>query len=136
MALLAAMTIVHDRDPVQQIIDDVGPHLDDIEIPTQYVLLGKYVRPEGAKTRGGIEIPLEALKDDRFQTKVGLVLKIGNTAFKDDDTVKFHGWRPNLLDWVAYRPSDGMTMQIGNHECRLVPDVHIKLRLKHPDAIF
>src|SRR5258708_34640278 len=100
------MRIVPDRDPVQEIIDDVGPHLDDIEIPTQYVLLGKYVRPEGAKTRGGIEIPLEALKDDRFQTKVGLVLKIGNTAFKDDDTGKFHGVRPNRLDCVAHAAPD------------------------------
>ena len=76
------------------------------------------------------------VKDDRYQTKVGLVLKLGHTAFKDDDNVKFHGWRPNLLDWVAYQPSDGMTLQIGRHECRLIPNVHIKLRLKHPDAIF
>jgi hypothetical protein len=136
MALLAAMTIVHERDPLKAIIDDVGPDLDAIEVPFQYVLLGKYVRPAGAKTKGGIEIPEAAVSDDRYQTKVGLVLKIGANAFKDDEHVKFYGWRPNLLDWVGFRPSDGMTMQIGNHECRLVPDVHIKLRLKHPDAIF
>jgi hypothetical protein len=136
MALLAEMKIVHAHDPLQAIVEAVGPELDNIEVISQYVLLGKYVREAGMMTTGGIEIPQEVVKDDRYQTKVGLVLKIGLTAFKDDEHVKFHGWRPNLLDWVAYRPSDGMTLQIGRHECRLIPDVQIKLRLKHPDAIF
>jgi hypothetical protein len=129
------MKIVHARDPLQAILEDVGD-LDAIEVISQYVLLGKYMREAGMMTEGGIEIPQEVVKDDRYQTKVGLILKIGNFAFKDDQHVNFHGWRPNLLDWVGYRPSDGMDMQIGKHICRLVPDVHIKLRLKHPDAIF
>lgn len=135
MALLAPMRIVHERDPKQAIMNDVGP-LDDIEVLHQYVLLGKYVRPAGLKTLGGIELPEEVVKDDRYQTKVGLVLKLGARAFYDDETVKFHGFQPDIGDWVAFRPSDGMSMQIGKHECRLVPDVHIKLRLKHPDAVF
>jgi hypothetical protein len=136
MALLAAMKIVHARDPLKTIVEAVGQELDNIEVISQYVLVGKYVREAGMMTSGGIEIVEEVVKDDRYQTKVGLVLKIGNFAFKDDAHVNFHGWRPNLLDWVAYRPSDGMNMQIGTHECRLIPDVHIKLRLTHPDAIF
>lgn len=135
MALLAQFRIVHERDPRQAIIEDVGD-LSAIEVLFQYVLLGKYVRPAGVKTAGGVEIPEQAVADDRYQTKVGLVLKLGHTAFNDDDAVKFNGWKPDVYDWVAFRPSDGLTMQIGRHECRLVPDVHIKLRLQHPDAVY
>jgi hypothetical protein len=135
MALLAEMRLVHEKDPRQQITDDVGP-LHAVEVLGQYVLIGKYVRPAGIKTAGGIEIPEAAVSDDRYQTKVGLVLKLGHRAFVDDDQVKFHGWKPEIGDWVGFRPSDGMTLQIGRHECRLVPDVHIKLRLTHPDAVY
>jgi co-chaperonin GroES (HSP10) len=129
------MELVHKDDPKQQILDDVG-RLDSIEVLFQYVLLGKYIRPAGIETRGGIALPQQAVEDDRFQTKVGLVLKLGHTAFQDGDGVSFKGWKPSIGDWVAFRPSDGMTMQIGRHECRLVPDVHIKLRLSHPDAVY
>lgn len=135
MALLAQMQFVHEDDPRQTIIDDVGP-LEAIEVLNQYVLIGKYIRPEGLKTRGGIALPESAVSDDRFQTKVGLVLKIGNAAFMDDEQVKFHNWRPQIGDWVAFRSSDGLNFQIGRHECRLVADVHIKLRLTHPDAVY
>ena len=135
MALLAPMQFVHKDDPRQAIFSDVGS-LDGIEVLNQYVLLGKYIRPAGLKTIGGIEVPESFVADDQFQTKVGLVLKWGPTAFQDDDQVKFHGWTPNVGDWVAFRASDGLNFQIGRHECRLVPDVHIKLRLAHPDAVY
>jgi hypothetical protein len=137
MALLAQVRLVHTTDPREVIVRDVGP-IEDIEVLFQNVLIGKYVRPAGLVTEGGIELPEAAVKDDRFQTKVGLVLKVGHTAFKDDPAtgVFFHGFAARPLEWVAYRPSDGLNMQIGRHECRLVADVHIKLRLKHPDAIY
>lgn len=135
MALLASMRIIHDEDPAVAMLRDVGP-LDDLEVLFQNVLIGLYVRPAGVKTLGGIEIPEEAVKDDRYQTKVGLVLKVGHTAFIDADGVTFFGFRAQPGEWVAYRPSDGLSMQIGRHQCRLIADVHIKMRIKHPDAIF
>ena len=79
MALLAPMQFVHKDDPKQAIFNDVGP-LAGIEVLNQYVLLGKYVRPAGLMTTGGIELVEEVVKDDRYQTKVGLVLKLGTTA--------------------------------------------------------
>ena len=135
MALLAQIRIVHERDPRQAIIEDVGP-LDSIEVLFQNVLLGKYVRPADAKTEGGVLLSEAVVADDKFQTKVGLVLKVGHTAFIDTPGVEFGGFKAEPGQWVAYRPSDGMTMQIGRHECRLIPDVHIKMRLRHPDAIY
>lgn len=135
MALLAPMQFVHKDDPKQEIVNDTGL-LDAIEVVGQYVLIGKYIRPAGLKTMGGIELPESAVADDRYQTKVGLVLKMGPRAFQDDDQVKFYGWKPDIGDWVAFRSSDGLNFQVGRHECRLVPDVHIKLRLAHPDAVY
>lgn len=138
MALLAPMRIVHTIDPRQSILDDVGRDIDSIEVLNQYVLIGKYLRPADAKTEGGVYLSEKAVEEDRYQTKVGLVLKLGSRAFVDDPehNVKFYGFSVYPGQWVGFKPSDGLTMQVGKHECRLVPDVHIKLRLKHPDAVF
>jgi co-chaperonin GroES (HSP10) len=136
MALLAEMRVVHDKDPRQEIFADVGP-LEAIEVLNQYVLIGIYVRKAGMKTPGGIELPQAAVDDDQYQTKVGLVLKLGPRAFQDDENVKFYGFKPKIGDWVAFRASEGtFPFQIYRHKCRLIADVHIKLRLKHPDAIY
>lgn len=136
MALLAEVRLVHDKDPKQRIIEDVGP-LAAIEVLNQYVLVGLYTRVAGTKTAGGIELSEEFVKDDQFQTKVGLILKLGPRAFEDEDGVTFYGWKPSIGDWIAFRASDGQfPFQVHKHKCRLIADVHIKLRLSHPDAIY
>jgi co-chaperonin GroES (HSP10) len=118
--------------------DAVNPYLRDITPVFQNVLIATYLRPE-AMTEGGIAVPHEVIKDDNFQSKVGLVLKVGHTAFHDDEKVKFGGFSAKPGDWVVFRASDGLRMAIGGpggHEARLIPDVHIKMVLDHPDAIF
>ena len=136
MALLAAMRMVHDEPPAEVIWREVGP-LDRIEVVGQYLLVCLYVRP-ATRTIGGIEIPETATEDDRYQGRVGMVLKLGAQAFIDSAVppVTFGGFKCAPGDWVVYRPSDGMRFQVGKRDCRLIADVHVKMRLGTPDEIY
>jgi hypothetical protein len=136
MALLAAMRMVHDEPPDKVIWREVGS-LDQIEVVGQYVLVCAYIRP-ATRTIGGIEIPETATEEDRYQGRVGMVLKLGHTAFKDTERppVDFGGFRCEPGQWIVYRPSDGVRFQIGKRDCRLIADVHVKMRLGTPDEVY
>jgi co-chaperonin GroES (HSP10) len=136
MALLAAMRMVHDEPPDEVIWRDVGP-LDKIEVLGQNVLICTYVRP-ATRTIGGIEIPETATEEDRYQGRVGMVLKLGLQAFIDSEKppVKFNGFKLTPGQWIVYRPSDGIRFQIGKRDCRLIADVHVKMRLDTPDEVY
>ena len=74
------MRMQHDVDPVKQMLDEIGD-LSNIEVFNNQVLLGIYIRP--VKTRGGIMLTDNYRDEDKWQGKVGLVLKKGPTAFMD-----------------------------------------------------
>lgn len=134
MALLAHIRPVHDRPPEEVILDEVGP-LDGIEVLNQQVLVAIYVRP-ATRTEGGVHLAETIVDEDRYQSRVGMVLKVGPRAFVDDERVKFYGFAAKPGDWVVYRPSDGIKAQIAKRECRVIPDVHLKMRIAHPDLVF
>lgn len=133
--------IVHEKDPAIDIVAKVAPYLSKIEPLFQQVLIGLYLRPDDdAKTPGGVIIPGAAVKDDTYQTKVGLVLKLGKRAFIDEPNaqfpVLFYGFSLKVGDWVGFRPSEGLKTEINGQECRLIADVHFKVKVDHPDDIF
>ncbi len=135
MPIAGQVVPIHDKDPADEIWKAAGS-LDGIEPTFQNLIVATYIRPEDSKTSGGIIIPLQAVSEDRYQGKVGLVLKVGPRAFKDDGSVQFHGFSVKPGDWVAFRPSDGLKMQIGKCDCRLIADVHIKMTVATPDAVY
>ena len=133
------MRLVHEKPPHMEIWEEVNPYLDDIKPIFQNVLIALYIRPTDVMTAGGVKIPLQVTQEDHFQAKVGMVIKVGHTAFHDDEKVKFGGFAAKPGDWVVFRPSDGLKMAVGGpggREARLIPDVHIKMVLQHPDAVF
>lgn len=131
----ALMKMVHDVDPADEIMRELTD-LPAIEPFFNQVMIATYVRPE--KTQGGILLPENSgpRKEDLYQGKTGLVVKIGPTAFMDDGDVKFHGQKVEIGDWVAFRPSDGWKMQINGREVRVLQDVFIKFRVARPDLVF
>ncbi len=76
-----------------------------LDVAAQRVLVAGYIAPE--RTKGGIIRPDRSLDEDRFQGKVGLVLKVGSLAFVDDAVNKFGGFRVDPGDWAVFNPSDG-----------------------------
>ncbi len=121
-------------DPIkEEIIRDVGD-ISQVEVMYNYVLLGIYVRP--AQTKSGLHLPDTVRKEDVYQGKTGLVLKVGPTAFIDNQDMDFAGQKVEVGDWIVLRPGDGWQVKVGNRDCRMIQDTSIKLKVPKPDMIY
>ena len=129
------LVTLHLEDPKDVIWKSLGGDLEQVEPFNQQILIATYIRP-ATRTASGLEIAEEAIDEDRYQGKVGMVLKKGPRAFIDDGPVKFYGQDVEPGDWVVYRASDGLKGMIGSREVRFIPDVYIKGKIDHPDAWF
>src|SRR5690242_1017414 len=128
--------MVHETDPADLICDLAG-ELDEIEVFNSNVLVGVYVRPE--KTKSGIILTHKTTDEDRYQSKVGLILKMGPRAFDDPTGKWFVNQDMTIGDWVVYRPSDGMSMIAVSRDkktgekrellCRIISDLSVKMRI-------
>jgi co-chaperonin GroES (HSP10) len=138
---MPAALMNHDTDPRQEILDRVG-NLENLEVFGSDVLMALYLRPE--KTKSGIILADTTRDEDRWQGKAGLVLKMGSTAFVDEEGNKFRDI--NVGDWLIFRPSDGFPVTLnattasssyGNAiPCRIVTDIHLRMRVDAPDVIY
>lgn len=127
------MTMQHDNDPKAALRDAVGD-ISGLEIFNNQVLVAVYVRPN--KTKGGIYLSDRTTDEDKHQGKVGLVLKLGETAFKDPENKWFQGFSIALDDWIVFRPSDGWAITIGNMMCRVLDDTAVRGRVDQPDRVW
>lgn len=138
---MPAALMLHETDPKQAILDRVGD-LSNVEVFGSDVLVALYLRPE--KTKSGIILADSTRDEDKWQGKAGLILKLGSTAFCDEDGNKFRDIEEG--DWVIFRPSDGfpVTLNAANGAtsreaaipCRIVTDIHLRMRVSAPDAIY
>lgn len=121
-------------DPKEALVSEVGD-LSKIEVMSNRVLVAIYIAPE--KTKGGILRATQTIAEDIFQGTVGLVLKKGGMAFKDDDASKtyFHGQDVKLGQWVVFRPGDAKRIQINGVDCRFVEDIMIDMIVDDPECI-
>jgi hypothetical protein len=147
----APVRVVHDKDPADEIRDDVGRLCAGIKPIAADVLIVMYERTnvkDGQERRsaGGIIVPITAnstASEDKFQGKVGLVMAMGPIAFKADDT---HDWGspndvPKVGDWVLVNVSQTYSFDLpvygteaakrsgspdGQRRARLVQDIYVK----------
>ena len=137
---LRAIAQAANADPKAALLNSAGP-LTDYEIFHNLVLVATYVPSEKI---GSIIVPDKSMMESRFQGKMGLVLKLGPLAFKDDAVARFGGVTIEPGDWVMYRPSDGIELFIKDHAglandglpCRLIEDTLIKGRVTDPSLIY
>lgn len=143
---MPATLVVHDEDPADAIWELAGD-LSEVEIFNNKVLVGVYKRgnEDGEyKTPGGITVIGKSTSEDKYQSKVGLILKIGPVAFQDLNYDPPH-WFVNqhMLegDWVVYRPSDGWSLTLISQRdngtkrellCRLLDDTSIMAKTDGP----
>ena len=137
---MPAALMLHDEDPKELILSRAGD-LENVEVFGSDVLVALYIRPQ--KTKSGIILSDETRSEDKWQGKAGLILKLGPTAYCDEDGNKFRDLKEG--DWVVFRPSDGwpVTLNAANSvaskdaiSCRVVNDIHIRMRVSSPDAIY
>ena len=123
----------HAVDPRKAILDEIGD-LSTLEIFNNQILVATYKRPE--KTKSGIILTDNNRAEDRFQSKVGLLLKVGPNAFEDNAEGWFKDETFELGDWLVHRPSDGWSINVHGVDCRILIDTQIKGRVKDPDQVW
>lgn len=133
----SALRIKLTANPADVILSQVGD-LEGYKVHGARILLAIYERAKQGevKSTGGIIIPETSggtLDEDRWQSKICLVLKKGPIAFKDDNSNQFHGDDVSVGDWVAIRPTDGWQIEINGQRCRIVRDSDIQISV--PDAL-
>jgi hypothetical protein len=126
------MMMSHDEDPKNKLLEDLGD-LSEIELFHNQVLLAVYIRPQ--KTKSGLYLTDKHTDEDRFQSKVGLLVKTGPQAFEQDGNW-FSGVDFKDHDWLVFRPSDGWSITVNGVLCRIFDDINIRGRVPHPDAVW
>lgn len=127
------MIMDHEIDPKEKLLSDLGD-LSNIEIFNTQVMVAVYIRP--TKTKSGLYLSDKTIDEDRYQGKVGLLVKMGPNAFQDDSGQWFDDVSFKLHDWLVYRPSDGWSITVNGVLCRMLSDTQIKMRIPSPDAIW
>lgn len=130
---MPAMQMDHAVDPKIALLKEIGS-IDAVEVFNNQLLVAVYIRPQ--KTKSGIYLTDKTTDEDRFQSKVGLVLKKGPSAFNDTTGEWFSGVEIQEGDWIVFRPSDGWSITVNNVLCRMIDDVNIKGRVDNPDRVW
>jgi co-chaperonin GroES (HSP10) len=142
-----AEKIASGADPRRTIIDGIGyKAISEFEPTLNYVLVGTYVRSE--KTKSGIIKGGDRTRaEDRFQGKIGLVLKLGPSVNAADRKPLFGGHHDfaklTVGDWVMYRTSDANEFffvdakhELEGSSARVIEDVLIMARVADPESIY
>src|SRR6185312_5199214 len=134
------LRVLHDRDPREDIREDVGAVTDTIDPLGAGVLIVMYERGKGkgeAKTAGGIILANKTLDEDKYQGKAGLVMKLGPIAFTDDASHQWGDRVPQVGDWVMVNVGDSFAFDLpGDRRARIVEDVNVKAILRHQDMVW
>ena len=112
--------------------------MDDLkwaEVLNNRVLVEVDIRPE--KTKGGIFLTDNARTEDQYQSKSGVILKMGPEAFDHGESgAWFRGLTFKPGDRVVFRPSDGYAMTINGKICRLLTDTAVMMRIDNAERIW
>jgi co-chaperonin GroES (HSP10) len=127
------MEMDHDVDPRTKILNEIET-LDGIEIYNNQVLIAVYIRP--TKTKTGIILTDKYVGEDLYQSKVGLVLMKGPSAFVEEEERWFKNVDVAEGDWVVFRPSDGWQINVNGVDCRIMDDIHIRGKVQRPDQVW
>ena len=127
------MRMEHAENPADTIREEMGD-ISDIEVFHNQVLVAIYIRPE--KTKSGLYLSAQTRDEDKYQGKVGLIIKKGADAFVDDSGKWFKGVKLDVGDWIYFRPSDGWQITVHGQLCRILDDTDIRGRIPGPDAVW
>jgi len=127
------MIMEHPVDPAEVLKKEIGD-TSNVEVFNNQILVAVYIRPQ--KTKSGIFLTEKTTDEDRYQSKVGLVIKKGPEAFNDESGIWFSDTEIKEGEWVVFRPSDGWSITVNNVLCRMIDDVNVRARIDQPDRVW
>ena len=135
---MPALKAVHAINPKTELLKKVGD-LSDFKITFNQILCAVYLRPAQAQFKTlKLELPDGTRDEDRYQGKVGLVLKMGPRAFVDDAERQFHNFSVRVGDWIVFRASDGWQITLAENQvlCRMFTEWDIRGVVASPDFVW
>jgi hypothetical protein len=119
----------------QQILDKLGD-LSHVKIAQNEFLMAVYVRSN--RSPGGLYLTDKTVKEDVYQGKVGLVVKIGEACrFErvDPKTDVTYGVSVKLYDWVVVKPSDTWALDVNADPEAMKREDFVTCRLAYDDMV-
>lgn len=140
----------HDVDPKQEIVSDCADLLSLFQIRPYDVALVMYQREliTGDKRLRGSGIFLSdngvgTLREDAYQGKIGLVMKVGSLAFTDEADHKWEGFTPKVGDWVVINIGDTFGFELPaapgkttGRKVRIVDENLVRAIVPEPDVVW
>lgn len=100
------------------------------------VLLAVYIAPEGLGKTGLLVKTPEAVAEDIWQSKVGLVIAKGPAAYVNDQNTYFYEQTVDEGEWVTAAVNNCRQVEINGMPCRMVEDRFIEAKFLDPRAIW
>ena len=108
--------------------------LERMPDPTGWRILVLPYKGKGI-TEGGIHLTTSTLDRESLATVVAYVLKVGPTAYKDEDKFEGEAWCKEK-DWVLIGRYAGARFRLeDNHEVRIINDDEVIGTISDPDDI-
>jgi co-chaperonin GroES (HSP10) len=86
------------------------------------------------KTEGGIYKPYESMNAEEVGTIIGLVLKMGDLAYKDQKKFPTGPWC-HRGDFIVMRTYSGTRFKVGEQEFRLINDDTVEAVVDDPRGV-
>ena len=123
----------HEVDPRKKLLDELGD-ISGFKLFNNQILAAVYIRPK--QTKSGLFLSDQTTDEDRYQSKVGLIVHMGPSAFEDSTGQWFKDVNVKLHDWIVFRPSDTWSLTVNNVLCRVIDDDKIRGQVSHPDQAY
>lgn len=104
-----------------------------IPVPSGYRLL--IALPEVERvTKGGVHIPDKLVDMEKVASVVGLVVSMGDLAYKDENKFPTGPWCKEG-DYVIFRSYSGTRIRVGTQEFRIINDDTVEAVVNDPRKI-
>lgn len=130
---MTQLAMDHSVDPKEKIMQEIGD-ISGFKLLNNQILLAVYIRPE--KTKSGLYLSERYRDEDRFQSKVGLLVGHGPSAFKEESGEWFNNNEFKIGDWLVFRPSEGWNITVNGVLCKIMADTQIKGIADNPDRVW
>lgn len=136
-----ARLIDFQRDPREEIWEDLAPFLYGINVGGADVLIAPFRPGENAKTKGGVWLTANTRQEYDFQGATGLILAMGPWAYKTEKTERWfvdadnNPSPPQIGAWVVFDLRSSIPVVLGNRTVRFVNDQHILTPIERPDMV-